>query len=81
MFSSLRTTNVFIYFYYFHTCRYEKQLQTFCNFMDSILDSPTPEIRHDVESLTDRLKDKLRKSVFWSHRLQQALSLGQKDIV
>eukprot|EP00268_Persea_americana_P025287 TRINITY_DN24654_c0_g1_i4.p1 TRINITY_DN24654_c0_g1~~TRINITY_DN24654_c0_g1_i4.p1 ORF type:complete len:342 (+),score=68.49 TRINITY_DN24654_c0_g1_i4:295-1320(+) len=61
--------------------RYEKQLQTFCNFMDSILDSPTPEIRHDVESLTDRLKDKLQKSVFWSHRLQQALSLGQKDIV
>lgn len=49
--------------------------------MDSILDSPTPEIRHDVESLTDRLKDKLQKSVFWSHRLQQALSLGQKDIV
>ncbi|RWR95728.1 pyridine nucleotide-disulfide oxidoreductase domain-containing protein 2 [Cinnamomum micranthum f. kanehirae] len=61
--------------------KYEKQLQTFCNFMDSLLDSPTPEIRHDVESLTDRLKDKLQKSVFWSHRLQQALSLGQKDIV
>lgn len=65
----------------FTICRYEKQLQKFCDFMDSLLDSPTPEIRHDVKSFTNRLRDKLQKSLFWTHRVRQALSLGQKDTV
>lgn len=61
--------------------RYERQLEKFSNFMDSLLDSPTPEVRHDVESFTGRLKDTFRKSEFWAHCLQEAFSLGQKDMV
>ncbi|KAL5987739.1 hypothetical protein ACLOJK_035491 [Asimina triloba] len=38
--------------------RYENQLQKFCTFMDSILDSPTPEIRRDIQSFTGDVRDK-----------------------
>ncbi|XP_077233339.1 FAD/NAD(P)-binding oxidoreductase family protein isoform X1 [Tasmannia lanceolata] len=61
--------------------RYEKQLQKFCNFMDFILDSPTPEHRRDVPSFTGVLRDKLQQSLFWTHCLQQAYLLGQKDML
>ncbi|XP_058081418.1 uncharacterized protein LOC131229472 isoform X2 [Magnolia sinica] len=61
--------------------RYEKQLQKFCDFMDPLLDSPPPEIRCDIQSFTGTLRDKVQKSVFWTHRLQQALSLGQTDML
>ncbi|XP_038971634.1 pyridine nucleotide-disulfide oxidoreductase domain-containing protein 2 [Phoenix dactylifera] len=61
--------------------RYEKQLQKFCKFMDFLLDSPSPEIRHDVPSLLGRLKDKLHKSAFWSRCLHQVVNLGQKDML
>ncbi|XP_042478846.1 pyridine nucleotide-disulfide oxidoreductase domain-containing protein 2 isoform X2 [Macadamia integrifolia] len=61
--------------------RYENQLQNFCKFMDSLLDSPTPETVHEVLSFTDQMRDKLQKSAFWAHCLQQALALGQKDMV
>ncbi|KAF8377933.1 hypothetical protein HHK36_031322 [Tetracentron sinense] len=61
--------------------RYENQLQSFCKFMDSLLDSPTPETLHEVPSFNDRLRDKLQKSVFWAQCMQQALLLGQKDMV
>ncbi|XP_068646179.1 uncharacterized protein [Aristolochia californica] len=61
--------------------KYEDQLNRFCGFMDSLLDSPTPEIMHDFPSFTDQLRDKLHKSLFWSRRLQQAFSMGQKDML
>lgn len=61
--------------------RYEEQLERFCQFMDSLLDSRTPEIRRDGGSLMDQMKDKLHKSSFWSHVLQHAYKLGQKDMV
>ncbi|KAK1288732.1 hypothetical protein QJS10_CPB19g00567 [Acorus calamus] len=35
---------------------YEKQLQKFCDFMDPLLDSPTPESSHGAPSFTDILK-------------------------
>lgn len=49
--------------------------------MDFLLDSPTPEIRHDVPSVLGHLKDKLHKSAFWSRRLHQVVNLGQKDML
>ncbi|XP_020594213.1 pyridine nucleotide-disulfide oxidoreductase domain-containing protein 2 isoform X2 [Phalaenopsis equestris] len=61
--------------------RYEEQLLKFCKFMDSLLDSYTPEIKRDAHSLMDKVKDKFEKSAFWSHLLQQALTLGQKDML
>ncbi|KAJ4963842.1 hypothetical protein NE237_023781 [Protea cynaroides] len=61
--------------------RYENQLQKFCKFMDSLLDSPTPETLHGTRSFGDQMRDKLHKSAFWAHCLQQALALGQKDTV
>lgn len=63
------------------TCRYEHQLENFCKFMDPLLDSPTPETLQGVSSFNDRMKNRLHKSNFWAHCLQQALSLGQKDMV
>ncbi|KAG6523315.1 hypothetical protein ZIOFF_013171 [Zingiber officinale] len=60
--------------------RYEEQLKKFCGFMDYLLDSPTPEISHDHSSLMCQLKDKLRKSTFWGHLVQQTVTLGQKDM-
>ncbi|KAG1368501.1 pyridine nucleotide-disulfide oxidoreductase domain-containing protein 2 [Cocos nucifera] len=59
--------------------RYEKQLQKFCEFMDFLLDSSTPEIRHDVPSLLGQLKAKLHSSAFWSRCLHRVVNLGQKD--
>lgn len=61
--------------------RYEHQLENFCKFMDPLLDSPTPETLQGVSSFNDRMKNRLHKSNFWAHCLQQALSLGQKDMV
>ncbi|KAF5182695.1 Pyridine nucleotide-disulfide oxidoreductase domain-containing protein [Thalictrum thalictroides] len=61
--------------------RYETQLLKFCEFMDSLLDSPPPETLREIPSLTDSMKDKLKKSVFWARCLRQALSLGQRDMV
>lgn len=49
--------------------------------MDSILDSPTPEVMRENSSFMDKVKDKLHKSEFWSRSLQQAFTLGQKDMV
>ncbi|KAK1276285.1 hypothetical protein QJS04_geneDACA003725 [Acorus gramineus] len=60
---------------------YEKQLQKFCDFMDPLLDSPTPESSHGAPSFIDQAKDNLHKSVFWARCLQQAFVLGQKDMV
>ncbi|XP_057738575.1 uncharacterized protein LOC130955671 isoform X2 [Arachis stenosperma] len=61
--------------------RYEAQLQKFCNFMDFVLDSPTPETLHGSASTFDRLKYKLENSKFWAQLLRRTLSLGQKGIV
>lgn len=49
--------------------------------MDYLLESPTPEVRHDVASLLFQVKDKLRKSTFWGHILRQTVTLGQKDML
>ncbi|XP_059655949.1 uncharacterized protein LOC132302951 isoform X2 [Cornus florida] len=61
--------------------RYEDQLHKFCKLMDFLLGSPPPETLYEVSSFKDRLRDKLKKSVFWSRFLRQVLSLGQKDMV
>lgn len=61
--------------------RYENQLEKFCEFMDPLLDLPTPETLQHVASLSARMKNKLQKSEFWAHCLRQAISLGQKDMV
>ncbi|KAL5715263.1 hypothetical protein ACHQM5_017104 [Ranunculus cassubicifolius] len=61
--------------------RYESQLQRFCEFMDSLLDTPPPETLQGVSSSTDSMKDRLHKSVFWARFLRQALTLGQSDMV
>ncbi|KAK9285622.1 hypothetical protein L1049_024818 [Liquidambar formosana] len=61
--------------------RYENQLHKFCKFMGFLMDSPTPEALHGGSSISDRLRDKLDKSAFWARCLQQAISLGQKDMV
>ncbi|CAA7393698.1 unnamed protein product [Spirodela intermedia] len=59
--------------------RYEKQLETFSVFMDSLLDTPTPEINHSDLPFTSQMKDKLQKSAFWFRCLREAVQLGQKD--
>ncbi|GAV68764.1 NAD_binding_8 domain-containing protein [Cephalotus follicularis] len=61
--------------------RYEHQLENFCKFMDPLLDSPPPESSNSISSFNDRLKDGMQKAAFWSRCLQQAVSLGQKDMV
>ncbi|KAF3439341.1 hypothetical protein FNV43_RR17618 [Rhamnella rubrinervis] len=61
--------------------RYENQLESFCKFMDPLLDSPPPESLQYDSSFNDRFKDKLHKSAFWSRLLRQTVSLGQKDMV
>ncbi|CBI17517.3 uncharacterized protein LOC100265006 isoform X1 [Vitis vinifera] len=61
--------------------RYESQLIKFCEVMDFLLDSLTPETLNHDSSFTDRLRDKLNKSVFWGRFLHRVLSLGQKDLV
>ncbi|KAI9166218.1 hypothetical protein LWI28_028119 [Acer negundo] len=60
---------------------YESQLMRFCKFMDPLLDSPTPESLQGTPSFTDRLKNKIHNSAFWTSCFNQALSLGQKDMV
>ncbi|KAJ8443689.1 hypothetical protein Cgig2_019671 [Carnegiea gigantea] len=61
--------------------RYENQLESFCKFLDPILDSPTPESLQGASSFSDKMKNKLHKSGFWSACLQRAVSLGQKEMV
>ncbi|KAG2724826.1 hypothetical protein I3760_01G036200 [Carya illinoinensis] len=61
--------------------RYENQLETFCKFMDPLLDSAPPESLQGVFSLKNQLKDRMHKSAFWARFLRQAMTLGQKDIV
>ncbi|XP_021714517.1 pyridine nucleotide-disulfide oxidoreductase domain-containing protein 2-like [Chenopodium quinoa] len=61
--------------------RYESQLESFCKFLDPILDSPTPENIGGASSFGDKMKNKLYKSTFWSACLQRAVSLGQKEMV
>ncbi|KAL6346285.1 hypothetical protein AAG906_033081 [Vitis piasezkii] len=61
--------------------RYENQLENFCKLMDPLLDSPPPETMQGLSSFNDRIKNNVRKSVFWAHCLRSALSLGQKDLV
>ncbi|XVF17897.1 hypothetical protein REPUB_Repub10bG0164300 [Reevesia pubescens] len=61
--------------------RYENQLYKFCKLMDFLLDSRTPETLHWDSSFTDRLQDKLEKSVFWTRCLRHVLDLGQKNMV
>lgn len=67
--------------YNFPFRRYEDQLESFCKFMDPLLDSPTPEVSKGVLSFSERLKDKLNRSDFWTRCLKRALSMGQKDMV
>lgn len=62
-------------------CRYESQLESFCKFLDPILDSPTPENIEGASSFGDKMKNKLYRSSFWSGCLHRAVSLGQKDMV
>ncbi|GAB4849153.1 hypothetical protein Ancab_003961 [Ancistrocladus abbreviatus] len=61
--------------------RYESQLESFCKFLDPVLDSPTPESFQGPSSFNDRMKNTLNKSVFWACCLRRAASLGQKDMV
>ncbi|XP_058186203.1 uncharacterized protein LOC131303374 isoform X7 [Rhododendron vialii] len=61
--------------------RYEDQLEKFCEFIDPLLDLPTPETLQGVSSLRARMKNNLQKSEFWAHCMRQAFSLGQKDMV
>ncbi|CAL5369228.1 unnamed protein product [Camellia sinensis] len=60
--------------------RYENQLEKFCEFMDPLLDSPTPETLQGVSSFSTQMKNKLHKSAFWARLLRQAVSLGQKEL-
>ena len=73
--------SIFFFAYCGEVCRYESQLERFCEFMDPLLDSPTPETLQGISSLSARMKNKLEKSAFWAHCLRQAISLGQKDMV
>ncbi|KAI4383423.1 hypothetical protein MLD38_009261 [Melastoma candidum] len=49
--------------------------------MDFLLDSRPPEALHNIPPFSDRVKDKLDKSVFWARCLRHVLSLGQDDMV
>ncbi|RDX64518.1 Pyridine nucleotide-disulfide oxidoreductase domain-containing protein 2, partial [Mucuna pruriens] len=61
--------------------RYERQLESFCKFMDLVLDSPPPESVQHKSSINEKLKNKIHNSVFWASCLRQVSSLGQKDMV
>ncbi|CAN6916046.1 unnamed protein product [Brassica oleracea] len=61
--------------------RYEKQLERFGRFMDTLLDAAPPESLQGDSSFNDKLSNKLHKSAFWARCLRQAASLGQKDMV
>ena len=50
-------------------------------FMDSLLDTPTPEVIRDDLPMASRMKDKLQKSGFWFRCLREAVHLGQMDSV
>ncbi|KAJ4912363.1 FAD/NAD(P)-binding oxidoreductase family protein [Raphanus sativus] len=60
---------------------YEKQLERFGRFMDTLLDTAPPESLQGDSSFNDKLSNKLHKSAFWARCLRQAASLGQKDMV
>ncbi|KAG2239129.1 hypothetical protein Bca52824_089989 [Brassica carinata] len=62
-------------------CRYEKQLERFGRFMDTLLDTAPPESLQGDSSFNDKLSNRLHKSAFWARCLRQAASLGQKDMV
>lgn len=61
--------------------RYESQLDKFCEFMDPLLDSSTPETLQGSSHLNTRMRHKLQNSAFWANCLRRALHLGQKDLV
>uniref|UniRef100_A0A0D9Y1Q7 Amine oxidase domain-containing protein n=1 Tax=Leersia perrieri TaxID=77586 RepID=A0A0D9Y1Q7_9ORYZ len=62
--------------------RYEEKLEGFCKFMDFVIDSAPPELRHEYHlSMVDRMKDKVDKSVFWSKMFGVVMQQGQKDMV
>ncbi|XAR73866.1 hypothetical protein NMG60_11007980 [Bertholletia excelsa] len=61
--------------------RYENQLEKFCELMDMLLDSSTPETMKGASSFSAQLKSNLHNSTFWARCLQQAISLGQKEMV
>ncbi|XP_054825057.1 uncharacterized protein LOC129322728 isoform X2 [Prosopis cineraria] len=60
--------------------RYEKQLESFCKFMDLVLDSAPPESLQRKTSFNEQMKNKIQNSVFWANFLRQAASSGQKDM-
>lgn len=70
-----------LFFFFFWICRYEKQLERFGRFMDTLLDAAPPESLQGDSSFNDKLSNKLHKSAFWARCLRQAASLGQKDMV
>ncbi|KAJ0236660.1 hypothetical protein HA466_0253670 [Hirschfeldia incana] len=61
--------------------RYEKQLERFGRFMDTLLDEAPPESLQGDSSFNEKMSNKLHKSAFWARCLRQAASLGQKDMV
>ncbi|KAG8383991.1 hypothetical protein BUALT_Bualt04G0071300 [Buddleja alternifolia] len=61
--------------------RYENLLENFCKFMDPLLDSSPPEKTQDISSFNARMKDNLKKSVFWANLLQRAVAMGQKELL
>ncbi|KAL8123789.1 uncharacterized protein LOC141717824 [Apium graveolens] len=61
--------------------RYENQVESFCKFIDPLLDSSTPESLQGDSSFSSRMKNKLHKSDFWAHFMRRALFLGQKEMV
>ncbi|KAL3849700.1 hypothetical protein ACJIZ3_011582 [Penstemon smallii] len=61
--------------------RYESLLESFCKFMDPLLDSSPPEKLPEVASFNVRMKDNLHKSIFWAHFLQRAVAMGQKELL
>lgn len=61
--------------------RYENQIESFCKFMDPLLDSSTPETLQGDSSFNSRMKNKLHKSDFWAHCMRRALCLGQKEML
>lgn len=74
--------NRFVMINFFGLFRYERQLERFCDFVDTLLDSPTPEISRKCGALfTHRVKDTIHKSVFWGRCFRNAVGLGQKDLV
>ncbi|KAL9158553.1 hypothetical protein ABFS82_08G076600 [Erythranthe guttata] len=61
--------------------KYENLLESFCKFMDPLMDSAPPEKMQRIASLKARMKDNLHKSVFWGHLMQRAVAMGQKELL